>query len=263
MGFKIINLLKNLLIDLIRNPKLFYYEFLSLLYKIINKKKDIYLYISDELWIFIPLDINAIWGIKEVFYDNQYKLLSWCQHVLDLWWYLWESALYLSIFNKKVTTYEPNPVNTKYIKENCKKNNIEYIPKWVSWNKSEQNKWFIFQGHDLWWHSCNKKIATHLIDLDFIWNIDSNYDWIKIDIEWWEYDIIKYYMNITKMFNYKAGYIEFHNIKENKEVIKDFLSFIEEKEYLINFYNTASNEITQDLFFKKDVWLIFFKKNIH
>lgn len=68
----------------------------------------------------------------------------------------------------------------------------------------------------------------------------NNFDWLKLDIEWWEYDILKPIID-NWLFKFKKWIIEFHELdkKESMEFLKEFLIFLEDNMYS---YKILSNE---------------------
>ena len=172
-----------------------------------------------------------------------FKDMHWLDKVLDIWWFIWESSNYLSIYNKEVNTYELSPTNFKYLEKNCFWiKNIQYF-NWCVWISEKEYTEF----SDLWTvSSINKKaqVKWNVVRIKNYNLIDilkaNNFDWLKLDIEWWEYDILKPIID-NWLFKFKKWIIEFHELdkKESMEFLKEFLIFLEDNMYS---YKILSNE---------------------
>ena len=172
-----------------------------------------------------------------------FKDIHWLTNVLDIWWFIGESAIYLSIYNKEVYTYELSLTNYQYLEKNCKGiKNIHYF-NWCISNSNEeyiefQDTWIVSstnQKQQTVWNSIKTKNYNIIKLLN-----DNDFDWLKLDIEWWEYDIIKPIIEAW-LFNFKKWIIEFHYLskKENLKYLKYFLNYLRDNKYN---YKIISNE---------------------
>lgn len=124
---------------LFQSPKMFYYRYFKCFIPntIFWIKKDISIKIQWHTIIF-PNEAWVQWVLMETFMRDLFKDMHWLVKVLDIWWFIWESSIYLSIYNKEVYTYELSPTNFKYLEKNCFWiKNIQYF-NWCVWI-SEKN----------------------------------------------------------------------------------------------------------------------------
>ena len=227
-----------------QSPKMFYFRYFKCFIPntIFWIKKDISIKLQWHEIIF-PNEAWVQRVLMETFMRDLFKDMHWLDKVLDIWWFIWESAIYLSIHNKEVYTYELSPTNFKYLEKNCSWiKNIKYF-NWCVWVSEKEYTEF----SDLWTvSSINKKdqVKWNVVRIKNYNIIDilkeNKFDWLKLDIEWWEYDIIKPIID-GWLFNFKKWIIEFHelDIKEKLEYLKKFLIFLEDNMYS---YKILSNE---------------------
>lgn len=214
--------------------KYFFFLIVSaILYRLnINSKKIIY-HIIGRIWLYVPLHRDPYFILREIFIDDIYKPLIWCKNILDLWAYIWESALYLASHGAWVSAYEMNKnlyalalLNT----QNNKFISLHYgavVGTDISNVSLENTHIYDTAGHII--ESSDKKIPTYNI-VDIVSN--KSFDAIKMDIEWAEYDIIKTLLD-KWLFHFHRWIIEFHNIedrKNNKELDR-FIDFLENSWY--------------------------------
>jgi FkbM family methyltransferase len=160
--------------------------------------------------------MKAIDGAIEVLYDEFYDKLQWYECVLDLWWYIGESAVRLSQTNRKVVVYEAHPENYRYLLKNIHpyKNIISHNDA-VVW---DDQKTMTFYGWAFDMGAWNQKIpekkqiskvsCVNILDI-----IESHeFDAIKMDIEWAEYGCMSAFMQdkLLMFKKFKAWIIEFH-----------------------------------------------------
>ncbi len=211
---------------------------------------DITLFGPNEHWFFY----TAI----EVFQRKLYKKLIWCNHILDLWWYLWESAVRFSKYNQKVTVVEANKSNYDYILKNTDwYSSIVPIYGAIT-HKNKTALYYEWNNYSAGWKVTtvvtDTKIPTIAIQDVFSADIDG----IKIDIEWWEYDIIEYLTtNISKQI--KKWYIEFHHIQENVEIIITFLSKLDNDKYSLQYEDIYWHNISKDIFLHATIAVVYFE----
>ena len=195
----------------------------------------------------------------EVFERKLYNKLTDCNHVLDLWWYLGESAVWLSLYNNKVTVVEPNPSNFYYLNENIRYYKNIYA---IEWAIVYKNQWKLY--HTGWDFSAWGNITTNKTDIcienifiDKIRNKDI--DSLKMDIEWWEYDILNF-LQSNKWLQLKKWYIEFHNIINNSIIIIDYIEYLCNNKYYMEYENIYWKEIKKDEFLWSNIAVLYFIK---
>lgn len=195
----------------------------------------------------------------EVFYWELYIKLKWCNHILDLWWYLGESAVWLSLYNKKVTVIEPNPSNFYYLNKNINNyNNISGI-EWAIVYKDQWKLYHTGWNFSAWGYITNKKTEIPIENIFIDTTRTKDVDWLKMDIEWWEYDIIDF-LKTNKWLQLKKWYIEFHNISNNNSTITDYIIFLSKNKYFIEYENIYWKEIRKDEFFWSNIAVLYFIK---
>jgi FkbM family methyltransferase len=134
----------------------------------------------------------------------------------------------LSQHNWNVSIYEPNPSNFQFIKLNTSQYNNISIYNWavVAWSDSR----LYYEGWDF---NAGGRIVHYKTDLKISgYNIqdilsENTYDGLKMDIEWWEYDIIEYFIQHKAVFPFKKWYIEFHHYHDNDKHSNSIDMFID------------------------------------
>lgn len=216
-----------------------YILFLTLL-KITPKNKNTTVSIRD-VTLTIPYNFVSFLVMQEIFIEQLYKRLHSLNHILDLGWFIWDSAIYLSKLNNHVTVVESDPRNYALCQLNTR-----YIPNITLHNAAvtgNDEKRFIISNNEYWWevatsNSDNQnaiEIPTIAIqELEKTW-----VDGIKMDIEWGEYDIISHWL-ATDVFPYKKWFIEFHFFKEHKHsycsIAFEFILMLQRKWFVFEFF---------------------------
>lgn len=248
----------------------------NVLYKIFRKKYDLNLKIG-EISLTVPNSPQSFGVIEEVFIEDTYSQLHNLNCILDLGAFLGESSIYLiKNKNKKVIAVEADPDNYKYLIKNVKKfNNIIPYNLAVSITKGRLR----FSKNDEFDLGTNSKKLFKKYKITF--EIDSipiseliekyNPDGIKMDIEGGEFEIMKWFINNPKKFNFNKGYFEIHFEGKNETnitIFKKFIEFLENMGYHYDIYiNKDRLSLTQLLQIYNDLkdkeWLMFhlyFKK---
>ena len=182
------------------------YQKISLKSEILHKTKYGF-YMNLITWLLIDDTILYRWEwepwITKVVLDN---LNTW-DVFLDIWANIWYYSLLVSdkVWPQgKIIAFEPNTVNYEKFLENIRINNFKNIDiqkKWA-WNSNiklelfydEKNPWAtsLVQGNN---HSKNGVELIEIVRLDdILWEM--KVDLIKLDIEWFEYEAIKWMMNV-------------------------------------------------------------------
>ena len=245
------NMIKHTIKCFFKNP----FITTKLIFLILKKKyfwseKDRFFYYKCKKLIYPSLALWWVfWSIKEIFIEEYYHKLKWCNNILDLWWYFWESSIYFATNNSNVDVYEADPSIYKYLYDNVKS-----ISKVKSYNKAvvannNQNIYF----DDLWewftmsWHITEKK-TNKLVECVHIKNIinQKDYDWIKIDIEWSEHEIINWMNQNYDWWSFDIWYIEFHYINDIHlsmiQVLLDLLELLKQSNFKIEVFNAHNGE---------------------
>lgn len=187
--------------------------------------------INYKFWtisLFFPCNLLTLLVISEIFVFWLLKKLKWCSHVLDIWWFIWESAIYLSLNNNnKVSVYEPDKQSYELLLKNVNRyKNITPYNSFVgvkSWMTTISKREEIDCGASLSHENDSKELLPIISIKDIL--LDKSIDWLKMDIEGWEYEILDYLLDNFE-FNFKKWFIEFHFHWE----------FYKSKEKFIHFY---------------------------
>lgn len=195
--------------------------------------------------------------LKEIYKYQIYRKLKG-KRILDIWWYYWESAKYISIRNPwaKIYIFEPQTICFEYIQKNCPTDQFEINNMFVVWNSNINgkrlqiaNQWLsdaITKEYDKEDTASSEYSYTDSIDIKTI-ILDKNPDCLKIDIEWWEYDICDVLQKESNLMkNIKNWIIEFHDIKQeaNKEKFTIFIYFLNKKLwYKTELFDNKNNKL--------------------
>lgn len=240
-----------------------------ILWRILNIQKDIFISI-DWFRIYWPNTNSFFFTINEVFIDTLYKKLYWCKKILDLGWFIWESALYFARTSEYVEVYEVDPENFKYIQQNTQWNNT--IKAYNIWVVAEKNKQLFYTKvipHDPWWYISANKINKTSIEIQTktIASVlkSQNFDWLKMDIEWSEYSICEYFID-NNILPFIKGYIEFHRYQNHEDkinIIRKFIKFLWSHTYKIEYEDVYGKSITFEEWLddKMNVFVVYFEKN--
>lgn len=206
-----------------------------------------------------PNEHGFFYTAIEVYYRQLYIKLKWCNNILDLGWYLWESAVWLSLYNNKVIVVEPNPSNFNYLNKNIK--NYKNISA-IEWAIVYKKQWQLYhQGWDFsaWGNITIEPTDTPINNILIQKIRNKQIDGLKMDIEWWEYDIINF-LQTEEGLQLKKWYIEFHNIHDNKKYILHYITHLEKHSYHIEYENIYWKLIHKNDFFNNKIAVIFFYK---
>jgi len=128
---------------------------------------------------------------------NYVQYTKW-KVILDVWWFIWDSAIMFDRFTKpsKIYSFEPITENIHLMKKTIKINNLENIiipvEEWL-WDKIEKQKIDMSYNTSsiIWWKKwkeINMNTIDNFVEQNNIWTI-----WlIKRDIEWYELESIKW-----------------------------------------------------------------------
>lgn len=193
----------------------------------------------DNMIITVQNNFVSFLVMQEIFIEQLYKRLHSLNHVLDLGWYIWDSAIYLSKINNHVTVLESDPKNFELCQINTR--NLPNVSIYNCAVTGKPEKKFIVDTNEYRWEVTGeqtinaKEILTKSIEeLEKL-----GCDWIKMDIEWGEYELITYWLE-KWTFAYKKWFIEFHFFKGFKtqqfEWAWGFINMLINKEYMFEFF---------------------------
>ncbi len=174
--------------------------------------------------------IDSFWylfSIKEIFIDGIYKFNTKKNDplIIDCGANIGLSVIYFKkLFpDSLIIAFEPDPVNFIILKSNLIEFNlhdVEVIPKavWINEKPLFFKKNGSIGGH-LINHECNNSIKIETVCLRNYLN--RNIDFLKIDIEGSEYDIIKDCEDL--LVNVKNIFVEYHSFPDNPQMIGELL----------------------------------------
>ncbi len=205
-------------------------------------KKDLRYRPSKHLCIEFPNRVWVSYVLMETFLYKVFSGMHGLKKVLDIWWFIWESALYLASHNDEVYCYEFSKENFHYLQRNCKqKQNITCFNAWVTTMSVD------YIAYDAWSDVSSTIRISKASDAVKVKNInildlvrDGDFDWFKLDIEWGEYDILSALLD-HDMFSFKKWIIEFHDLSISKNIsfLRKFIDFLVERWYA---YRLLTNE---------------------
>ncbi len=217
-------------------------------------------------WIFktniskssLSKDILIAWYYEKNISEYVIKNLKSWDIFLDVWANLW----YYSIISSKkiweswrVYAYEPVKENIKYLKENIRINNISnvFLFEHGLWNKNEEiniyinpeNNWndsIVLEKSD----GIQEKISIKRFD-DIQNNIETwKIRFIKIDVEWYEFEVMKWMKKTLEENEWIEIILEFSPdfYKNFSEVyVQEFIDFLDINWYKSYIFN--NNSLTQ------------------
>jgi len=155
-----------------------------------------------------------------------------------------------------ITIFEAHPENYQYIIKNAKNtNNIAFFNKAIVGDETKELsiQWQAFHM-SFSPENKNKISKEYVIPTENFFALlkSQKYDWLKMDIEWWEYNCL--YPLIDKNIGLEWitwWFIEFHplknmdKIKQTKEIITHL-----QKYYSIDLCDSVSNKVI----FLEDIW---------
>ena len=213
--------------------------------------------IENKNWIykiFEPSDMHAILKPHNEEELEKYFQLDWWIF-LDIWWNVWKYSIMIWKQNieNKVYTFEPNPnIYKNYLLENIKLNKLNNINVFNQWLASE--KWELNLNIPIWndfWSASliknkqlnTKEIKVKLNTLDnFITEQKINISDIKlfkIDVEWFELNVLEWWLNFLNYLEKTRIIIEITNDYESinnllidswfRQVFNSWINYVYEK----------------------------------
>lgn len=211
--------------------------------------------------------MKALDGAIEVMHDEFYDKLRWYDNVLDLWGYIWESAIRLAQHNTQVVAYEAHPDNYHYLQKNCQPySNIIFYNNAVVWSNQTTMTFYggafnMGAGKALCW---NDSVPSTTVSCVNILDILRQYqfDAIKMDIEWSEYECMQVIMHhgVDLFRKLKAWFIEFHFYEENQNIeqAKRIITWIETLWYHTDLTDVLKNTSIKSIDTNHKVVLLHF-----
>lgn len=235
-----------------------------------------------DLWegfsIHIPSHRWALYVVNETRWRNksQYENLKWASSILDLWWFVWDSALFfLKNGAKSVVVCEPNYHHYAYVKRNIQKNKtkleqinpeFECIPLNAGIVTDTSKEWEcvgkVWSGINILQPGAENKVPTqHIQDVMPL----GPFDWLKMDIEWGEFPIMEWFKEHPDQFHFGRWYIEFHRVyqKDYHQKTLSAIDFLENQGYRVYIHDYFGKEISQQEIIKQKkypVVMIYFQK---
>jgi FkbM family methyltransferase len=185
----------------------------------------------------------------EFFLKNEYKFTSYKEQpiILDLWANIWIATIYFKRLypNCEIHSFEPDITHYNILKKNILYN--KFINVFI-YNKAVTNyNWEIkfYTDNKAWFGMSTKKWRMSKIETNvecisisnFIW--EKNIDLLKMDIEWWEMDVLIDLEKSWKINQINEMIIEYHhNIPKDTMKFWNFLKIIENNwfTYQLNWY---------------------------
>ncbi len=186
----------------------------------------------------------------ETFIYKIFADMKGLSNLLDIGWFLWESAVYLAEHNKAVSCYELSQKNFSYLTVNCKGvKNLHFYNGAVTTSDTEHVEYLEDSEVDstvkIDLSSTQKTISVKNYNILTLLK-ENAYDGIKLDIEGGEYDILRTLLQESDLFNFTKWIIEFHdlNLSPNLTFLKEFIAFIVKKWYSYYLITNENQKIT-------------------
>jgi FkbM family methyltransferase len=166
--------------------------------------------------------------LRGLYYDGEFAALKGYKHVMDLGWFLGDSALFLAEHNTKVSTLEPctDNYNLLWINTRNKDNIMTYHGAIVGQKNIDMTFAYIGWNYNMGWYIQPDPGGTiRSYDLISLYNQDP-FDALKIDVEGGEYDILN---DIQLLLETHPWYIrcialEFHDLHK-PENAQSYISY--------------------------------------
>ncbi len=242
------------------------FVWIKILKRIGVHNKNLIYYQLDDIWLYVPRHEDAYQTIREVFVENLYKSLISCSHILDLWAYVGDSALYFAHHEAKVTAYEMNPdlyaiavINT-YADTRITLHHGAVLANHAHHAYMDRRSMYDNGGRTT--NNPQQSIhipCYHIIDI----LKEHHFDGLKMDIEWWEYPIMEAIM-ANDLFPFERGIIELHNIQnaDHSMLIDRFVDYLRKHNYTIRFFHNEDSKYAKEHPSMQWIKNLFFAKKI-
>lgn len=228
-------------------------------------KKPIHKHVISVSWFIFTVPfyhpINRM--LSEIFIYETLSFLKGCKKVVDIWWFVGESALYLAKYNDHIDVYELDPWHYTYLQNHInQQTNITSFPYGIG---NQNQEIYISKTGDFDPSLHTSHTQTHIIShIKSITEINlSQYDGLKIDIEWSEYEILPYIIE-NNLFNIQKWFIEFHLFWDNTQnqinMFEEFIACLSINSYTYWFIDNYNKKIWKEDFVKDKFISICFEK---
>ncbi len=200
--------------------------------------------------LYLPNNYVAFLVAYEIFVAELYRPIAWCQHVLDLWGYIGDSALYLAKQNHQVTVVESDPHNFSFIEKNTSHlTNITALQWAIVADAS--HKLYLIEDNIYRWTvatSLHPSLPSHEITTITLAQLlkDNTFDALKMDIEGGEYPLLTYMIE-QDIFPFTKGFIELHFTPEEHKtqyaLFLKFASFLSTKWYVYDLFDNDGQTV--------------------
>ena len=189
---------------------------------------------------------DEIWYNQSYFFECGTK----CPYIIDCGSNIGLSILYFKqLFpNSHILAFEPDPVLCKYLNQNVRANGlteIEILPKAV-WS-SNTTLPFLSDGADGGRVSSgSKRISVEAVMLNQF--LDRNVDFLKIDIEGNELEVLKSCSDSLK--NVSKIFLEYHSFKDSNQQLSHLLKILEDNHF--RYFINSATQRTKPFAFKSN-----------
>lgn len=200
--------------------------------------------------LYLPNNYVAFLVAYEIFVAELYRPIKWCQQVLDLWGYIWDSAVYLAQQNQQVTVVESDPHNFSFIQKNTSHlHNVTALQGAIVADASQ--KLYLIEDNIYWWTVAtapHPSLPSHEIATITLAQLlqEATFDALKMDIEGGEYPLLTYMIE-QDVFPFTKGFIELHFTPQEYiaqyTLFLKFGTFLTTKWYVYDLFDNDGNTV--------------------
>jgi len=158
-----------------------------------------------------------------------------------------------------VTVVEANPSNFRYLQSNINWHENIIAIQWAIAYKQKNALYHAGWDFSAWGYVTTTETNTAISSVQISDIRTKDIDGLKMDIEWWEYDII-WFLQSDTWLQLQKWYIEFHNIIENKEIIVNYINYLIIHGYCVEYEDIYGKPIDQDIFLWSAIAVLYFDK---
>jgi FkbM family methyltransferase len=183
----------------------------------------------------VPDCLSFIWQFKEIFVDGQYKFLTNNSNpvILDCGANVGLSILYFKMFypHSKIKAYEPNKYILEYLKTNISKNKLHGV------EINDKAIWIHNEGVNFSEDQADSASITNSKSTDLVKSIrlksilesESHVDFLKIDIEGAEVEVLKDCK--SSLENVKNIFVEYHSFVNRTQELDTILKILTDSNF--------------------------------